>query len=76
MKSWPAVPARPNSQRSYERSMMGLAIPSNAEIDIAARALEDRGYRFLIDFGTDNAVWMADDYAPSWNYNGEREGAD
>jgi hypothetical protein len=39
----------------YDKTMRTLVFPCNSAIDNTCRFLESRGYRFLIDFGLDNA---------------------
>lgn len=40
---------------SYDRLMLILNIPTTSRADIACRYLEQRGLKFCVDFGTDNA---------------------
>ena len=63
-------------ERMYERTLRCMALPMNMRAHRAAVALEDRGYRFCVDFGYENAEDIADFRAPGWDYDGEKEGAD
>lgn len=69
-------PHCPNSSPCYGPIMTHLALPMNSEIDRAARYLEQRGFRFCIDFGTDNAVSIAECIDEFWNATRGPEGAD
>ena len=47
---------------------LGGTLAMNSKIDRACRALDSAGFRFLVDFGVDNAVDIAEaEIGPLWD---------
>jgi len=62
--------------RYYEKFMMMVPMACNSRIDRACRFLEDMGHSFLIEFGLDNAISIADSDYEGWDAEVSPEGAD
>jgi predicted metal-dependent RNase len=54
------IPVIADSDYGYWRDVLGL--PTTAEQDEACLFLEAKGYRFLVHFGFENAVAMAEQF--------------
>lgn len=58
------------SDSDYGRWRDILELPTTAEQDEACLLLEDRGYRFLVDYGYENAISKCEELIPNYGQIG------
>lgn len=65
----PAMTAEHDPSRiapGYDRMMRSINIPHTSRSDKACRALTSAGFKFLVDFGVDNAIYIANEHLEGW----------